>query len=156
MTLQHISYEYKCNSFHKLAEDPLRPLSDDWAESLEEAGYSGVCGDGKDVLAVHEADRATPLTERWAYLVDFSPCRGVVHTIFVEDLPSLTDLLAKLSPYAAMCNADAFNAELRNVMDKAFRAMHGHSTWSVCDECDPEGAKRRRELSAARKARKAL
>lgn len=78
-----------------------------------------------------------------------------VRVVFVPDWPTLLKLRALAATMMHVTELDVRLEELTNIASKAFRAWHGHRSDGHCQHCDPEEAKRDREMLARAQARNA-
>lgn len=80
-----------------------------------------------------------------AYVVELADtCQ--YELIFVKDKASLMELRAKLAPMVAAESVAGMLAS--KVVERAFRAWHGHDASDACHQCDPKQARRNEEHRA--------
>ena len=71
--------------------------------------------------------------------------------VSIYDEQSLLEWIAKYTPAYSLAQIAYDVHESLDVLNKAFRAWHGHSSDSSCPACDPDGYKRLQEFHQKRK-----
>lgn len=88
-----------------------------------------------------------------SFLASVSPRGTTCYEVLLPDFPSLMMFMRDFGPTFAALNVESDLSEIRNVIDKFFRATHGHDASDICRECAPyEWAARQRRREEARSA----
>jgi hypothetical protein len=116
------------------------PHTDDWTASLKQWGYEFwdqgfTIGDlwGVRIFRAIEDRRGELPAEFLVYLVT----TGEHEPVLVADFPRLLGILPEFQRYALERGLLDWFIELRDTVNRAFHAWHGHAPHDACMKCDP-------------------
>lgn len=130
-------YQYKLGQWIKLESlrvpDEQHESMDSW---LKRSGFNPYdeleFGIAKEIIIYGNDDETAFIA-----LVDLF-CLFFKNIIYIDDLPSLFKFIREVAePFDT--NSIKYNlGHIKDGFEKLFKAQHGHSMDSVCDECKPE------------------
>lgn len=88
-----------------------------------------------------------------SFFANVCPLSSSIYDVFLPDFPSL---MMFLRDYSGAFNATASDfalQEIRSMVEKLFRAQHGHAPEISCSECDPAGWRAQLDRDAVRRER---
>ena len=59
--------------------------------------------------------------------------------VFISDFPSLMMFLKEYAGVFTLSSINTTQLEIQSMLEKLFQVQHGHSAYSICQKCDPEG-----------------
>ncbi len=117
----------------------------DWEESIKQSGYRTMGSPDETGLNPFFFYELYEGHSGYLVLVFFGNHGGP--NIYIDDFPSLMWWLKEFGSLAASSYISAWlgykGDEIHGIVEKQFRATHGHSPDNSCWECDPDGMKRR-------------
>lgn len=103
---------------------------------LDRIGYYGSNDDDSGVI-LWEAHEDNDVTNRFPFVLEFSPNLHQVHAIFAADLPSFFELFSTMAQWKMAMNLESFSEQAGGYMSKKFQSEHGHDLTGYCHQCDP-------------------
>jgi hypothetical protein len=67
------------------------------------------------------------------------PNGGQVFEVFLPDFPSMMMFIRDHATAFATESSNTTQQQTFDLLEKLFRVQHGHSSYAICKQCDPEG-----------------
>ena len=123
--------------------------NEDFSEYLDRVGYSPaklcVGSEHGSCIDIYES------SDLGSFYASVAPLGGTCYEVFLPDFPSLMLFLKDFGPIFSALNIESDQSEILKLLEKLFRAYHGHEAYAICKQCDPTGweanIKRREENS---------
>lgn len=74
-----------------------------------------------------------------SFFADVSFTNGHCFEVFLPDFPSAMQFIKDHSASFSADEANITQQEIFTLLEKLFRAQHGHASHEICAKCDPEG-----------------
>lgn len=74
-----------------------------------------------------------------SFYASVSPIGTTCYEVFLPDFPSLMLFLKEFGSAFSALNSESNQSEILSLLEKLFRAYHGHAAYDICKLCDPHG-----------------
>lgn len=90
-----------------------------------------------------------------SFYANICPLGGSCFDIFLPDFPSLMIFLKDYAAIFSLASINSVQQETLSILEKIFQITHGHSAYSICNQCDPDRWEKYKRLEGERSARNA-
>ncbi len=127
--------------------------NEEFSEYLARIGYSSskliVGSEHGSCIEIYEA------SDSKSFYASVAPSGSTCYEVFLPDFPSLMSFLKDFGQVFSAINSECDQREILSLLEKLFRAHHGHAAHEICRRCAPqewEALIKQREARAKSKA----